>query len=222
MEVSAHNLLIFAHILLFAYWLGADLGVFYGAKAMARPGLSFSERQRIMEVVVLVDTAPRTALVLMLPVGFQLSTAWGFNIPLPVLTAVWMAAIAWLALVWLVHLRAGTGGGEVLRKVDLLIRYLVLVTMLGLGVYLLTRDATSVPGWLATKVLLFSAIIATGLRLRMIAAERVPVLQDLKQEINVPESEAALDRVRRKGARTALFIWGLVALMALIGSTKPF
>ena len=40
MDADTHTLLRFVHILLFAYWLGADFGVFLGGGWMSRPGLT--------------------------------------------------------------------------------------------------------------------------------------------------------------------------------------
>lgn len=49
------NLWKFAHILLFVYWLGADLGVFLLARAAKRADLSFEQRALLLKMALLID-----------------------------------------------------------------------------------------------------------------------------------------------------------------------
>ena len=79
--LDSYQLLRFAHVLLFAYWLGADLGVFLAGGVMSRPGLPVPERNRVRSLLMDIDLAPRIALIGMLPVGFQLALSWGAPLP---------------------------------------------------------------------------------------------------------------------------------------------
>src|SRR5208283_442262 len=96
--------LVLVHILLFVYWLGSDLGVFYSAKFVADPKLSLETRRTIMKIVHFIDLFPRMTLVLTLPAGATLALLGGYA-PLPAgwewpaLAAVWIAGLVWLALV---------------------------------------------------------------------------------------------------------------------------
>ena len=45
-----YQLLHFFHVLLFAYWLGADLGVHLAARFAIRADLPFAERMRFSDV----------------------------------------------------------------------------------------------------------------------------------------------------------------------------
>ena len=221
MAVAGYDVLVFVHILLFAYWLGADLGVFYGARMAAKPGLTYQERIKIRHVVMVVDMAPRTALILMLPVGFQLASNWVTTLS-GTLLFIWVASLVWLTLMWAVHLTGGTDLGEVLRRIDLTVRYVLMVFLFCLGLYSLLANSPMEPNWLAAKVLLFGLVIAAGIGLRYFAARNPPIFEDLRLEQNVPEAEQRLDANRKAGARVALLLWTLVAVMAFLGSTKPF
>lgn len=222
MTITTYGLVNFLHILLFAYWLGTDLGVFYGARRAARPGLTYQERIKIRQVVVFIDMAPRTALILMLPVGFQLSAQWNPGISTNALAIIWLTGLVWLAIMWAVHLRAGTTLGELLRRLDLGIRYLVLVLMVSVGVLSLVGSGPFAQDWLAAKALLFAVIICLGLGLRIVAARNVPVMEQLRLEQDVPAAEAELDKNRKVAATLALSLWFIVAVMAFLGTLKPF
>jgi hypothetical protein len=222
MEVTSYALLNWFHILLFAYWLGADLGVFYGAKVMARPGLSFEDRMRVREVVQIVDMAPRSALILMLPVGFQLAAAWGSPVTGGWLLALWAGAAAWFALMWSVHLRAGRPGGELLRRSDLWVRYGVCIALVGAGLYALVTDRLFEPDWLALKVLLFGLVVASGMALRIVGAPWGPAMQALKEGRDVEAAEASIWATRQRVSVVVLFLWGLLLVLSFLGTTKPF
>lgn len=211
------------HIVLFAYWLGTDFAVFFAARMMARPGLSYADRMRIRELLVFVDLAPRVSLILILPSGLHMaSLRWGLALEPAALAVIWLAALAWLALMLSVHTRHGTAAGEWLRRADLGVRYLVLVAMLVLGLGSLLTGAPLADAWLATKALLFALVIALGLALRVISAGWAPALAALREGRDVPAAEQAIVRTRRRGAATALSLWSVLLLMAFLGTVKPF
>ena len=65
--MNSYGLWQYFHILLFVYWLGADLGVFLASRYVARADLPTPERLRFLEMLLKVDMGPRTALILMMP-----------------------------------------------------------------------------------------------------------------------------------------------------------
>ena len=62
---------MFFHILMFVIWLGMDVGVYYCGKYTTRRDLTYQERRRFLELLMLLDMGPRTALVMMVPLGLQ-------------------------------------------------------------------------------------------------------------------------------------------------------
>ena len=222
MEIASYDLLTYVHILLFTYWLGADLGVFYGARVSGRPGLTYEQRALIRETVVMIDMAPRSALILILPVGFQMAASWGSPIQGGWLGAIWIAALVWFLIMWSVHTKAGTQLGERLRKLDMAIRYSVMVGMFALGLTSLFTGSPFEPKWLAAKAFLFGLIIALGIALRLIAKNLPPIMAAFKEGTDDAAAQQRLNRQRRRGARTALTLWGVLFVMAFLGTTKPF
>ena len=97
--MSAYELLVFVHVLLFVYWLGADIGVFISARSLVNEKLPVPGRAIAAKILFTIDMAPRTSHVMMLPIGFSLAAALGIS---PItgiwLVLVWVVGLAWLGL----------------------------------------------------------------------------------------------------------------------------
>ncbi|MEO7385478.1 MAG: hypothetical protein ABIX37_00935 [Gammaproteobacteria bacterium] len=220
MDAESHTLLRFIHILLFAYWLGADFGVFLGGGWMSRPGLSIAERNRIRDLVMAIDVAPRVSLVLMLPVGFSLALAWGAPLPAGALPALWILAAAWIGVLLWVHFAHGHPATGAVLRADLAFRTLVLAGMLALGIRGLA-PGSAVPAWLAVKFLLFAAIIGDGVVLRWISGQWRPAIER-QAAGEIARAEEMLRVRRQKAIVAALTMWLLVGTAAFIGTVKPW
>jgi hypothetical protein len=222
LNISTYEVWRYVHILLFVYWLGADLGVYYAAKYVARADLSMDERMRFLDLTLLLDMGPRTGLVLMFPAGLQLSAMAGLaRTPQPMVWAAWIGFVAWLALVWVQHGLLAKPLGETLRRVDLSIRYLVIALMLGLGGWSLYRGTPFITDWLALKVLLYGCVIAAGVYLRSIIAAwgtGFKLYADGQQR----QANQLIAAAQRKGEYGANVLWLLVAAIAFLGVAKPF
>ena len=100
-----YQLLNFFHVVLFAYWLGGDLGVHLAARFAIRADLSLAEGMRFLTLILMIDLAPETAIVLTVPLGLTLASkaAWsGLNFYW--LALIWFVALAWLYSIWRLHL----------------------------------------------------------------------------------------------------------------------
>lgn len=221
--IDTHSILVFIHIVLMSYWLGGDLGVFLAANRVADPALPFDERMRFMKLLMILDMAPRTALVLMLPVGFHMAVNIGL-VALPgwALAVIWASTVAWLALTWVVSLSEGKLEGSPLPKLDLWTRYLVLGALIALGILSLATGSPIFANWLAVKLLLFAGIIILGLLLRGAVAKWVVGFGRLSEEGSTPETEAIIGGARKTAARQALLLWGLVLVNGFLGVAQPF
>ena len=69
-----HIYLVYAHLLLFAYWLAPDWGVYVTSSYVARADLPLAERQRFLQAALRIDLVPRSCLILLLPLGLQLAS----------------------------------------------------------------------------------------------------------------------------------------------------
>ena len=134
---------------MFVIWLGMDVGVYYCGKYTTRRELSYRERRRFLELLLLLDMGPRTALVMMVPLGLQLSQNLGLlALPATLLGLIWVVGLMWLALVWLQYLRPGSALQPLFAQVDYGIRYLVIAAFILGGLGAIFLDAGVATAWL--------------------------------------------------------------------------
>lgn len=202
--LSTYTLVAFLHVLLFAYWLGSDLGVFICSLTARRADVSEDARARLQQAGTLIDMAPRTCLVLMVPAGLTLAVNFGSPIRGVALGAVWVAALAWLWLVWEVHWRHGAPIGRIYWRIDFAVRSAVMAAFVGFGAWCLVTGSPVSSAWLAAKMLIFGLIILCGIIVRILLLRS--------------RSGGASDLIRQ----VVLVIWVLVASAAFLGVTKPF
>ena len=67
--MSGHDIALLIHLLLFVYWLGGDIGVFYSSGLSVNRNLSREARQMAGKIMINLDLIPRLCLSLMLTVG---------------------------------------------------------------------------------------------------------------------------------------------------------
>lgn len=212
----------YAHILLFVYWLGADLGVFFAARYVARPDLPLDERLRFLELLLKIDMGPRTALILMIPVGFTLATSLGIaSFARPALPLIWIAALGWLALAWFLYLLGRDPRSAPWARVDQGVRILVICTFLGLGLWSLLDDGPLGTAWLAGKFVLFAGVVTLGLLLRITIREWVIGFGEVRVEATRDAGNARVQAAARRATGLAHLLWLLVAAIAFLGVVKP-
>lgn len=218
--LDSYQLLQFIHILFFAYWLGADLGVFLAGGVMSRPGLPVAERNRVRSLLMDIDLAPRIALIGMLPVGFQLALSWGAPLPAAWVPAVWVVAAAWIGMALAIHFGHGRSWVARLLNLDLALRVVLLAAFCALAWREWGDPTGQTPRWLVLKFLVMAAIVVDGMVLRVYSGQwRLAMERFAAGDVRGGES---LLRVRRlKAATAALVMWGLVATAAFLGAVKP-
>jgi hypothetical protein len=217
---DSYQLFRFAHVLFFAYWLGADLGVFLAGGVMSQPGLPVAERNRVRGVLMDIDLAPRIAFMGILPVGFQLALSWGAPLPAEWLPAVWAAAAAWIGMALLIHFSHGRAFIARLLRLDLWLRLLLMTAFCVLAWKAWADRSAQVPLWLVLKFLVVALIVVDGMVLRVYSGQW-RLAMDRFAAGDVPGGEALLRVRRRKAATAALVMWALVAVAAFLGAVKP-
>lgn len=217
MGITSAAWLTFFHVLLFVFWLGADLGVYYSAKYVARGDLSKPERLRFLELLLRIDMYPRSTLILMLPVGFSLAQVSGWaEFPAAALAAIWAFGIAWFVLMWSVHKKPQALG---LKKLDVAVRWAVMAGLLALAALSLSTGAWTSQAWLSIKLVLFAAVMGLGLLLRGSVALWIQGFGKLESD---PDAGNALIHKGHKAAtRFAHTLWLLLCIMAFLGVAKP-
>jgi hypothetical protein len=223
LHINFHNFIAFIHVFLFVFAIGGDIAVHYIGQYLTQDKLSLAERLRVRQMRFIVDMSARTALVLLLPLGFTLAQAYGSPISGNGLATLWVAAILWLVLVWLVHFNKGTPLGDKLGKLDIGIRYIVMLSMASFGGYCLITGGPIASTWLAIKIVLFAVILLNGVWIRQIARGwpgAFALVEAGGQD--AVRGEVLIKELQTKTNRAALCIWVLVVLMAFFGEVKPY
>jgi hypothetical protein len=211
----------FFHVVLFVYAIGGDIAVYFIGNYITKEELTIEERLRVRSMRFLVDMSARTSLVLLLPIGFTLATTFGSEIKGTALTVIWLFSFVWLGLIWLVHFKKETAFGELLRKLDLLIRYILSGLLIALGIYCLITNQIIQSDWLSWKIIIFGLILVNGIWIRAIVGrmrKSIHLAQDAETKTQGEESIKKEQAVLNKAA---LLIWVLVILMAFLGELKP-
>lgn len=222
MNIDGYNVLLLLHILMFGYWLGADLGVFFCDSQMTRDDLDIEERLRVRRIRYKVDMAPRTCFVLILALGFTLARRYGSPIDGLWLAAIWAGCLAWLALIWSARLLGGTPRGAALSRFDRKVWFTTGLTMMALGAYALFTGTPAVPGWLALKMTIYGLICWNGIWIMRSADHWYPLIEMARRggEDRL-RAEPLMKATRFWCATSAVVLWFLVLVVAFLGTTKP-
>ena len=221
MIINFHDLMAFFHVVLFVYAIGGDIAVYFIGNYITREELTIEERLRVRSMRFLVDMSARTSLVLLLPIGFTLATTFGSEIKGTALTVIWLFSFVWLGLIWLVHFKKETATGELLRQLDLLIRYILSGLLIALGIFCLTTNQIIQSDWLSLKIIIFGLILVNGIWIRAIVGRMRKSIQLTQDSHTKTEGEESIKKDQAVLNKAALLIWVLVILMAFLGELKP-
>lgn len=218
----AYPTLVYAHLLLFVLWLGADVGVFLlGQHFRKRDVYTLDQRIALLKLLVLVDMTPRSAWALMVPLSLTVSSMGGWwDVPGWLLWTGWVVGGVWLWLVWDAHRHDQTPRAFRNRRIESWIRYGLAAFFLWLGGQSLFAGAPIAAPWLAWKALLFGLIFVAAI---MIDVSFKPVGAQLSAVLTEGSSDATEVPLRRTMDRTRLWVWATYLLLlatSYLGSTK--
>ena len=219
---GAYLLLVVVHVLLFAYWLGADWGVYVTSRYVADPKLSLEERRRFLQAAFRIDLLPRISFTLLLPVGVQLAAyygAWPFHRAF--VPAVWVFAIAWMILNVAGYLHTGTPVGDRLRGIDQSIRLVMAPVLVAAGLWSVFSGHPIAPLFVALKLMVFGCMIIVGLILRAIMKNWAIGFRRLATEGPSTAVDAIFQASLGRARYIAYFMWSLSGVMAILGVTRP-
>jgi len=224
MQDYAYPALVFAHLLLFVLWLGADVGVFVlGQHFRRRESYTLDQRIALLKLLVEVDMVPRSAWALMVPLSLSVLAAGGWwAVPAPLLWGAWAIGLGWLWLVWDSHHHDMTPRAARNRRIEGWLRWLIGGFYLALGAHSLALGAPLAPTWLALKALMFGLIFVAAI---MIDVTFKPVGAQLAAVLQQGSSDATEIPLRRTMDATRVWVWAVYLLLlvtAFLGNVKPF
>jgi hypothetical protein len=222
-ELTSHSLWVFAHIVLFVYWLGADLGVLLLAREARRRDLTLAERGFALRMALVIDFLPRIAFALMLPVGIELTRSGGYaEIPDGARLLAWVFALGWITLIVMLGRAGATPKGATLNRWHLAIQGIACVALGAVAVYALLTDNLFTQNWLALKLLLYAAIFALGIGIDYAFRPVAPAFVSIATEGSNASNEAAVKRGIDGAIRYVLTLYAMLFVIAFLGVTKPF
>lgn len=231
MGITLLEFFIFIHIVLFVYWLGADLGVYYTSRFVVDRKLSSETRAITGKIMEFVDLSPRICLVLFLPSGISLlalsdkAPATLHDNRYAIMLAAWVAGIAWLYLVIRNYHSHGDPKAALIRKTDLTVRYALVAGIYIGGIYTLIADepfgVTTNPKWLAVKVMFYATAIAGGIGIRKALVPFGPAFGNVLSGKATEADNDALSLSLKNSLPWVHLIWFCVLAAAFLGVTKP-
>jgi hypothetical protein len=226
-----HGWWIVLHLVLFVFWLGGDLGVFYSSRSVLNPALTPAARATALKIMSGLDLGPKICLVLFLPSGVTLmalephgAELFGVRLfPLWSVLLVWAFTALWLVLTVADHRTHGRFPR--VRQADWAIRIALVTAIAGAAGHTLLADrpfgVDTNPRWLGAKLLLYALALAAGLGIRLKLRAFGPAFGTLVTTGSTPEVERTL-RGSVDGCLPYVWvIWGSVLAAAVSGVLKP-
>ncbi|MFV3076371.1 hypothetical protein [Niveispirillum fermenti] len=216
----AETLFTLLHLLILVYWLGGDLGAFYSSSILTDAKATPPQRATALRILMAVDMAPRTALILALPTGLTLGVVKGWlpDLGLPALLAVWAVGLVWLALAWAVHMNHGKQPWQ--RQADLVIRWAALLGCAGFGLAGMA-GLLFLPHFIAAKLLILATAISLGLLIRLLLRPLMAPFGQMMAGGATPETDAAIKGVLARTRPVVMLLWLLLLMAALLGLGTP-
>lgn len=207
------------HLLIFAYWLGGDLGAFYSSFLLTDAKNDPAARIAAARVVNTVDLAPRFSLIFAAPTGLGLAVSKGW---LPGVDVLWVVAAFGVALVWAIaalfaHLRHGAGPWP---HVDRVVRFGALAGLVGAGGAGLA-GLVEIPLFLALKLLVLALAIALGLAIRQALKPFGPAFASLMKDGPSADGDAAIAASLTRVRPLVILIWASLITAAALGVATP-
>ncbi len=211
----------YIHILLFVFWLGADVGVYLTMIFVKNAKLSFETRATLIKLAFYIDLFPRFASALILPVGVQLTRSLGlYPVSDSLLTLAWMIGLTWSALHLTVTLRKGTPLAKRLQSINIGLEVVVGLFFVVVGALSLITGSPIDTAWLSIKLLLFGLIFWVVLGIDTTFQPFTTILQ-MGPDGSTPEREAAVTSSTNYTLVWAMLLYVLILIIAFMGTVKP-
>ena len=222
--ITLYSLAVFFHILLFTFWLGADLGVaILGGQFRKREAYTLEQRLALLKNLVAIDMGPRSAWALMIGSTISLLHLGGYWV-LPVWAVVlaWLVSFGWLWLVWRIHALQQDPKAAPLKRIESALKWALAAFYLLLGTIALIEGFPIVENWLAAKALLFGLIFVAAIMIDVRFKPVGPALVKLVEEGSSDATELPLLETMNRSRFWVRVTYALLVVVAFLGTTKAF
>jgi len=220
--MSGYELFLLIHILLFVYWLGGDLGVFYSSGFVVDSSLSREARLTAAKIMLGCDLVPRICMSLMLSIGGLLSHYMGIEHAAWQLVLIVLIGPLWLSMVLVLHYQHNAPYIPLLTKLDFTFRWLVIAAIIASCIYAYSTNRLPNHQWIIAKLLGFAFLVFCGLMIRInitgFSKTYAKIVQNNYDEADNQAMTESLKRVRP----WVVTIWIALLIEAYLGITKPW
>ena len=211
---------LYLHILLLVFWVGTDLGVFLAARYSERTELSYETRATVLQLGMVLDRLPRSALAIIIPSGLNLAAAAGIMQPPGLLIPMaWLLGAVWLVILWRGFLSTEPKVQEQSAIINWILNMAMAPLVTGAGLYLLLATDTS--PWLAWKVIAVGGIFIIGVLLDLFFKPAVGFFTALADNPEEPVLNSQYSRSLKPVYITVLMIYALALGAAALGVFRP-
>ncbi|MDC0185684.1 hypothetical protein OAK03_02525 [Gammaproteobacteria bacterium] len=220
--MSGQDIALLLHLLLFAYWLGGDIGVFYSSGFAINPKLSRGARQAAGTIMMNLDLIPRLCLSLMLTVGGILTHYYGIEHPLWQMIGIILLGPIWTCALIYIHFNEGTDLVKKMTKIDYYFRWIMVFTLIASVTYaFIFTDRLAENPWVGAKLIVFAALIFCGIMIRKYIGGFITGIHNIVTD-NINEADdIAMAASLSKARIFVLTIWFLLFVEVWIGVVKP-
>jgi hypothetical protein len=222
MHILQHDLWRYLHILLFVFWLGADVGVYTTMAYIKNPRLPMETRLTLIRFGFLIDMFPRTTFALLIPVGMHLARDLALlPVTAPMLVAAWLVGLGWASLPFGIFFGKGSPLARRLAAINRWFEALAGAAFIFAGGLSLATGTPVAAGWFASKLILFGLIfwIILGIDTKF---QPFTTLINMARDGVTEAGEARVRRTTNITMAWALLLYFDIALIAFMGVTKPF
>ncbi len=221
--MSGATLWGYVHISLLVVWLVGEIGITASMIAIRRARVDYEKRARALKFASATSVVPRVCLVLLFPVGVELTGAINVYPLTPGLqTAAWVISGVWLVVIF-AHIRAaGLPAAATLRHIHL---FLEAIAGLGFVVYGLNSLATGAPidePWFAAKLFLVGLVFWGSIGIDLCFRPFFAPFSETKKYGATPEREEAILRAVDQTIVALVVLYALLAAITFFALAKPF
>ena len=206
----------YLHLVLFAYWLGGDLGTFLASRQVTNVELSPQSRRTALRIMLACDMGPKLAMPLVLPTGLHMAAAAG-ALPLSTaaLASVWGVGLCWFAWVLTIYRKEGSLLAARLTQFDLYFRIALIVSLLAWVASLIA--AAPPPLWLVSKLLIFALLVTCGIGIRFNLRTFKPAFAQMMSDGASAQADAAMRLSLQRCLPWVWCIWAGLFIAAAFG-----
>lgn len=213
----------YLHIVLFALWLGPDLGVFLALMIVKQPERPFAVRQACVDLAQRLHVIPRLAFALMLPAGIELTQALNVYPVNPAFRAAfWAAGLIWVVLIVIGARNRGTPLAKGLSYAEITFEVLAGMGFVAYGLNSLATGSPIDDPWFAAKLFLIGAVFWVAIAAELSFHPFVLPFAEIGEEGSTFEREEAVARALGNTLRAMALLFVLLAAIAYLGEAKPF